>query len=88
VTGLDIEAIRRRLDWFRACEEQCRISPGQVSLHGYAAAAIECGRDVAVLVAELDRLRADCHNEAFEVVRLRGELAAANLRIERYEELP
>lgn len=81
MSGLDIEAIRRRLDWLRACEEQCQVSPGQVSLHGYAAAAIDCGRDVPALLAQLDREQAalaealaTVREQAAEIAYLQNEL--------------
>lgn len=61
MTDLDLAAIKERLGWFRDSQEQCRRSPGQVSLAGYAAAAIECGRDAPALVSEIERL--DAENE-------------------------
>lgn len=56
--SLDLDPIRRRVEWMRDNEEQCRLTPGQVTLAGYAAAAIDCGKDVPALVAEVERLRA------------------------------
>lgn len=56
--NLDLEPIKKRAEWMRDNAEQCRRSPGQVSMSGYVAACIDCGRDVPDLIAEVERLRA------------------------------
>jgi len=54
---LDLEPIQKRAKWMQDNADQCQRSPGQVSLSGYVAACIDCGRDVPALVAEVERLR-------------------------------
>jgi hypothetical protein len=60
---LDLEPIKRRAEWMTDSADLCGRSPGQVSLSGYVAACIDCGRDVPVLIAEVERLRAEVANE-------------------------
>lgn len=55
---IDIDAIRARVAYVQSNADQCQRSPGQVSMAGYAAASIDSSRDVPVLLAEVDRLRA------------------------------
>lgn len=79
--SLNVDAIKRRVDWLRDNEEQCRRSPGQVSMAGYAAAAIDCGRDVPLLLEEFEALqsRAERYRLAWTNARERAAALAEAL---------
>lgn len=71
MSGLDIEAIRERAQKFDDLGTE--LSPSNYRI--IAIAARSAG-DVPVLLAEVERLTTQARNAEFEVVQLRGELAA------------
>jgi hypothetical protein len=74
---LDLEPIKKRAEWMLDNAAQCHISPGQVSLSGYVAACIDCGRDVSALIDEVERLRSENESSRLQIHGLHSRLADA-----------